>query len=123
MAQILGFVIVAVVALFIAWPLLERRTAALAGARLSDEVADLLSRRDTLYRELADLDFDHRLGKVDDEDYAQQREDYLDAAALVLLRLDSMPSAPFDQAAPLTSEQQERIEEEIRQLRGRGNSA
>ncbi len=118
MAEIVGFTIVAVVALFVVWPLLERRPAAPSAKHVGDEVADLISRRDTLYRELADLDFDHRLGKIDDEDFDQQREDYLDEAALVLDRLDSVPAATAELSPSLPAARLAEIEAEIRRLRG-----
>jgi hypothetical protein len=120
-AEIAGFAIVAAVALYVVWPLIERRPAAPATARVSDEIADLISRRDTLYRELADLDFDHRLGKVDDDDYREQREDYLDEAALVLERLDSAAGAP-ELGGSLPPARIAEIEAEVRRLRGQNGS-
>jgi hypothetical protein len=78
--------IVTVAGLYIAWPLRRVLKSPEADARTSS--ADLAARRDTLYREIADLDFDHRLGKVDDRDYETQRGVYLEEASDVLRCLD-----------------------------------
>lgn len=87
LADIVGLFIIAVVALFVAYPLLEpRRSDAVRNA--GDNRRDLSRQRDILLREIAELDFDHRLGKVTDADYLEQRGEYLDAAAEVLQQLD-----------------------------------
>jgi hypothetical protein len=77
--------LVAALALYIAWPLRDRARRAASDV---DTLPDLTVRRDTLYRELADLDFDHRLGRVDEEDYRTQREDYLEETSEILRRID-----------------------------------
>jgi membrane protein implicated in regulation of membrane protease activity len=122
MAQLIGLAIVAAVALYVAWPLLERPLGPLGARSLADEIADLTSRRDTVYRQLADLEFDHSLGKVDDEDYAQQREDLLDEAALVLMRLDSVPSGRPELQTSIAAAREAEIEAEIRRLRRNGDA-
>lgn len=53
-----------------------------------DDYVELQRRRESLYREIADLDFDYRLGKVGEDDYRNQRVEYLDEAATVLQELD-----------------------------------
>ena len=50
--------------------------------------AVLLEQRDSLYSAIKELDFDHRMGKVEDEDYRRMREDYTQSAATVLKDLD-----------------------------------
>jgi hypothetical protein len=117
MAEVLGFALVALLAFYVVWPLLTRRSTWAASARAGDQLSDLLSRRDTLYRQIADLDFDHRVGKVDDADFEQQRGDYLDDAAFVLQQVDDA-STGLQPASPTRLELE--IEEEIRRLRTRG---
>jgi hypothetical protein len=118
MVEILGLLIVAAVALYVAWPLLWRaREAGLPAA--GDPFADLASRRDTLYREIADLDFDYRVGKVEDDDYRLQREDYLEEAAVLLQQLDGEMATGTDSPRAPGSVIEEELEAEIRQLRSR----
>ena len=50
--------------------------------------AVLLEHRDSFYSAIKELDFDHRMGKVEDEDYQRMREDYTQRAATVLKELD-----------------------------------
>ncbi len=119
MAEVLGFALVALLASYVVWPLLTRRSSWTAGGRDGDQISDLLARRDTLYRQIADLDFDHRVGKVDDVDFEQQRSDFLDEAAFVLQQIDDASNVP-QPAAPTRLELE--IEEEIRRLRARSRS-
>ena len=50
--------------------------------------AVLLEHRDSLYSAIRELEFDHRMGKVEDQDYRRMREDYTQRAATVLKELD-----------------------------------
>ncbi len=101
MVTALGFLIVAAVGLYIAWPLrspLRESPVALG----EDPLADLLSRRDTVYREIVDLDFDHRLGKVSGDDYQLEREEYVSEAADLLDQIDRKRAAadPSERPTP-----------------------
>lgn len=121
MIETLGFAIVAVIAIYVAWPLFSVRRPLSVGSE-SEALTGLLSRRDTLYREIADLDFDHRVGKVDDEDFQVQREDYLEEAAAILQAIDwTGPAEPAHGAAKPLSPLEHEIEEEIRRLRLQGH--
>jgi hypothetical protein len=115
MVEALGFLIVAAVAVYVAWPLLSLSSGTM-GSSAIDTVADLQSRRQVLYREIADLDFDHRLGKVGLEDYRSEREGYVTEAASVLQQLESDGLQGRRDPAEMTSIQRE-LEEEIRALR------
>lgn len=55
--------------------------------------AALLERRDTLLRDLKDLEFDLEMGKIEPDDYAQLRATTAAAAAQVLERLEAVTSA------------------------------
>ena len=92
---VLGLLIILAAAWYIVAPLLGSSP----GAVQTDEnaqTADLLERRATLYREIADLDFDYRTGKVAGADYDEQREQYLAEAATVLRALDGQSVVPED---------------------------
>lgn len=50
----------------------------------------LLAERDRMLTSLQELDFDHRLGKIPDEDYPEMRSDLVKSAAQVLRGLDEI---------------------------------
>jgi hypothetical protein len=91
MPTIIGFLIVAAVAVFVALPLVRPRAAARHDE--ADRYDELLSRRNTLYRQIADLDSEFQSGKVGDDEYTRERERYLDEAALVIDELERNPIA------------------------------
>ncbi len=91
------------VGLFVARPLLEKHSAALAAQQpesaLEHERSSLLAEHDRLLNALQELDFDFTLGKIPQEDYPVQRQALLHQGADVLRRLDEMQStAPVEDA-------------------------
>jgi rubrerythrin len=54
------------------------------------EVESLMAEKDRLFSALQELDSDHSLGKIPDEEYHTQRTKYKNAAALVLRKIDEM---------------------------------
>jgi cytochrome c-type biogenesis protein CcmI len=72
---------------FIALPLVRPSRAQMP--RRDSASADLLSRRDRIYGELRELEFDARVGKVTGSDYADARERLESDAARVLRALDA----------------------------------
>ncbi len=65
----------------------------LGGAREAEHrdtahVADLLAARDAKYREIRELELDHRTGKVDDQDFRLQDRALRAEAMLILRELD-----------------------------------
>ena len=89
MEYVLGFLISALVVAIVAAPLFRERRmwAALAP---STRRAVLLEQRDTSLRELKDLDFDRRMGKIDDADYAELHAAAAGRATAVLDALEAM---------------------------------
>ncbi len=82
------------VALFISRPFFERESAVSVGYNLElneqeHELSALLAERDRLLNALQELDFDHALGKIPDEDYPSQRALLLQRGAEVLRQLDT----------------------------------
>lgn len=97
----LTFVLLAAVGVYLAWPFLTGATRARkAGrrqpARMSqasaDEEAELEERHRQIVMALRDLDFDHDLSKVTDEDYAVARAQLVAEGAQVLRALDAAPA-------------------------------
>lgn len=116
--DLLGLAIVCVAALYVAYPLLTSRRGLMPADTEGER--DLLRQRDTLYREIADLDFDHRTGKVGEADYREQREEYLEEAAAVLRDLDEQPAIEgLQRRPPLAPEVDDEIEREVQRLRAR----
>jgi rubrerythrin len=82
------------VVLFISQPFFERKPAVSVGYNLElneqeHELSSLLAERDRLLNALQELDFDHALGKIPDEDYPSQRALLLQRGAEVLRQLDT----------------------------------
>lgn len=55
--------------------------------------SSLLAERERLLTALRDLDFDHSLGKVADEDYPAMRAELVQQGAAVMRRLDELPAS------------------------------
>jgi hypothetical protein len=114
LTEIIGLLLVAAVAWYVASPL--RTPDADGQPDGEDALPDLRMRRETLYREIADLDFDRRLGKVSEQDYQAERDVYLTEAAAVLEQIDRAEplTLPYDDG-PMSSDTA--LEDEIRRLR------
>lgn len=101
---ILVFLTIAAVMATIVWPLVgarRDRPAGRAGHRAAAQLrqrADLLAVRNSIYRALQELDFDHETNKVSDEDYAVQRYRLVAQGVAVLQQLDTLPAPAEDDA-------------------------
>jgi len=61
--------------------------------QLESKRSALMAERDRILNSLQDLDFDHALGKVPEEDYPWQREAFMHEGAEVLRQLDELQPA------------------------------
>lgn len=92
LVTLVGLAVVAIAAIYIAWPLLQP-SASPDGAPVQDsERAALHSEKESALAAIAEVDFDHRVGKMTEEDYASLRTS-LEARALRAL-------AALDEPAP-----------------------
>jgi hypothetical protein len=94
-ALFLTLAVALLAALFITRPLSSRRAATEKLVRPAAEEAEiqrssLLAERDRVLTALQDLEFDHTLGKIPDEEYPRQRADLLVAGAEALRQLDAL---------------------------------
>jgi hypothetical protein len=91
MILITEIAILALTLLFIAYPLLNRRASDIAGGDVPEsELTDLLYKKESAYIALKDLDFDYKMGKIDDADYQEMKSRFeMDAVAL-LGRIDDL---------------------------------
>ena len=104
MAQVVAVLAIALPALaLVVWPLVRPRaaTAATAGGDTgADPRLELAEERDTVYRALKELAFDHETGLIEDDDYQELRARYEGRAAEVLRALDALgPVLPAPTAA------------------------
>jgi hypothetical protein len=76
------------VGIFVARPLFARAGSVVAASKRKSRHAVLLEQRDVLYATIRELDFDHRMGKVDDEDYRRMRGEYAGQAVALLKEID-----------------------------------
>ncbi len=77
---LLGLVLVAASAMYIAWPLLAPSEAEEVAGEHSEAIA-LEREKEAALAAIAEVDFDHRVGKISDADHAALRAD-LEARAL-----------------------------------------
>jgi len=82
------------VALFISRPFFERpiHEADMMTMQEEHDYSSLLAERDRILNALQELDFDHVLGKIPDEDYPIQRAVLLQKGTEILKRLDQIQS-------------------------------
>ena len=99
--------VVAIVALLlpaaavVLWPLVRGRgdAAAVAPRPGAERRLELIEERDTVYRALRELEFDHEAGHLADDDFQALRDTYEGRAAAALRALDAL-GAPPPAAAP-----------------------
>ncbi len=58
----------------------------------------LLRRKETIYENIKDLDFEYKMGKLSDEDYQRLHQDYLREAYGVVSQIESIQPEPLNQA-------------------------
>jgi hypothetical protein len=73
----------------VAWPLLNSAKApAVVDDELSPEIEELAGQRDAAYRAIRELEFEHQLGNLSQQDYETLRERYRSEAAGILRQLE-----------------------------------
>lgn len=113
---VVGAALVLLVLLVLGLPYLRRSTyvpQADAGAQKQRD--RVLAYYDRVLQNLRDLDEDHALGKLNAEDYARDRERWLQRGAQALQVLDNLESAPLHSTA--SGELDEEIEAMIARAR------
>jgi len=115
---LLTLAVAVIVVLFISRPFLQRHPGAAKGfVEEGDEQAlarehersALMAEHDRVLLALQELDFDHGMGKVPEEDYPYQRAALLQTGADTLRRLDAL-QAEIGTAAAVPAEVEDRIE-------------
>ncbi len=79
------------VGLYLAAPLVSDR---MRGApQQMQELSSLMAERDRVINALQELDFDHKLGKIPEDDYPGERAELLEKGTQILKKLDQLTSA------------------------------
>lgn len=92
---------------YVLWPIVSRDVPLLPVE--DDRLTDLLARKDRALRSIKELEFDHQVGKIDEEDY--QRFKYrLSQQAIALIQ-------QVEKITPATTQLDDALEAEIAQLR------
>ncbi len=94
-------------AAFVLWPLLSR--AAPDVPVEDDRLTDLFSRKDSVLIAIKDLEFDHQVGKLNEEDYQRFNNRLRQQAVGYLQQIDKL--------APQSAQLDESLEAEIARLR------
>jgi hypothetical protein len=90
------------VGLFVARPFFENKS--ISVTEKEHEISSLLAERDRILGALQELDFDHQMGKIPEEDYPVERNVLLQKGANALRRLDELQQVSAGESA------EERIE-------------
>jgi hypothetical protein len=85
------------VIIFVSRPLFDRNRQISTDREEEHELSHLMAERDRILNALQELDFDHALGKIPDDDYPPQRAFLLQRGAQVLRSLDEMQAQEVDQ--------------------------
>ena len=68
---------------------------AIARAPKKTRLSYLEERKEAVYENLRDLSFEHRAGKLSDDDYEQQRQGLEGEAAIILAEMEEIQRAPI----------------------------
>ncbi len=93
------------IALLVGLPLLDKKTPALQPPSLRDQ---LEAERVNIIRSIRELDFDHKTGKMDNDDYKALRETWVKRGADILRELDQQKLAHADADDEIEAEIQKR---------------
>ncbi len=89
MVEIIGILLALLTIAFVAYPLLQKSQHKVSFA-VNHQNEDLLARKNEIYAAVRDIDFDYRMGKLSEEDYASLREQYKQEAVKIMHALDRM---------------------------------
>lgn len=89
MVEIIGIILAILTALFVGYPLLQKRRQKVSFA-LNHRAQELEARKAEIYTAIRDIDFDYRMGKLSQEDYETLREQYKTEAIGMMKQIDEM---------------------------------
>ncbi|MGH7452435.1 MAG: zinc ribbon domain-containing protein [bacterium] len=89
MVETIGIILAILTALFVGYPLLQKRQQKVSFA-LNHRAQELEARKAEIYAAIRDIDFDYRMGKLSQEDYETLREQYKTEAIGMMKQIDEM---------------------------------
>jgi hypothetical protein len=89
MVETIGIILAILTALFVGYPLLQKRQQKVSFA-LNHRAQELEARKAEIYAAIRDIDFDYRMGKLSQEDYETLREQYKAEAIGMMKQIDQM---------------------------------
>jgi uncharacterized protein with PIN domain len=89
---VLGVSLAIIVAVFVYAPFNRARGQAFASksSARDEELAELLSKKNSILMAIKDLDFDYEQGKLSEEDYLELRDHYKKQAVVLLRQIDEL---------------------------------
>ncbi len=117
-ALLIMLAIATLAGLYVSLPIVQRQGQAVT-AREHTRSA-LLARREQVLTTLAELEFDHDMGKISDEHYQQRRQALLQEGADILRQLDALaetPSANAPADTPAADQAEDQMEALLAQRR------
>lgn len=109
MEKVIVALVVLAAAVWFLRPMLERRKG-LGGPVADRRTEDLLEAKQSVYQSIVDLEMDHEMGKMGDENYLQLRQQSKAEALGIIRELEGEGAPDAEQAT---------LEEEIRAARAR----
>jgi hypothetical protein len=94
---VLAILLTAAALLAVAYPVLTRGSASTSSASAEESLDELLGQRDTAMQALRELNFDRRMGKISDEDFAVFELNLRQNAAETLRALDEWETQTDDE--------------------------
>ncbi len=93
---VLAILLTAAALLAVAYPILSKNSAAKPATSAQESLDELLGQRDAAMQALRELNFDHRMGKISDEDFAVFELNLKQNAAETLRALDEWEAQTQD---------------------------
>lgn len=121
---IAAFILIAVgVLLYIFTPLFATRDTITQTTQRENRRRQMREESERVYEAIRELDFDHRMGKIEEEDYQDMRNRYQAQAVELMKSLDKTNGrADRPREAPITKDVDKSIEDEIAAIRQARNN-
>lgn len=96
MTNIIFVLLSLLVSFFVVLPILQARSARHGrdAGKGNHRATDLEERKETIYAAIKDIEFDHEMGKLSDEDFHELRQQYKQEAIALLKEMDSIEKRP-----------------------------
>jgi hypothetical protein len=91
MSNVIFLLMIVISVAYVALPYFRKKTISQSDtAKKNGRLTDLHSRRDTLLAAIKEIEFDHAMGKISTQDFAEMNARYREEAVAVLKRIDAL---------------------------------